>query len=36
VRDVTYGRATGHCIIDGEQVAIEGAYGFFETVYTRY
>ena len=36
VRDMAYGSATGTCVIDGEEIAIEGAYGMFETVWSRY
>ena len=36
MRDMAYGSATGTCVIEGEEIAIEGAYGLFETLWTRY
>ena len=34
-RNVTYGYFTGFCEVDGEEVQIQKAWGFFELVYTR-
>ena len=36
MREMAYGYATGTCVIEGEEIAIEGAYGLFETVWSRY